>query len=77
MNETSWEAQNLDIEACANFPPKSESENLSRGPKTNLGAEKTFSDSMLWDRRDTAVMLSPPDLLTVSDSDTGAKNPNL
>ena len=49
MNETFWEAQNLDLEACANFLQKSDPEKFSRAPKKNHGAEKIFSVSMLWD----------------------------
>ena len=37
--------------ATHKFPPKSDSETFSRTPKTNLGAEKMFSDSMLWEGR--------------------------
>ena len=49
MNETFWEAQNLDLEACANFLQKSDPEKFSRAPKKNHGTEKKISDWMLWE----------------------------
>ena len=41
MNDTFWDAQNLEIEACANF------EDFS-GPAKKSGPGKNYGDWMLW-----------------------------
>ena len=50
VNESFWDAQNVEIEACANFIRQIRIWEIFPVPGTNLGTGKQISDWMLWVR---------------------------